>query len=75
MRHAARHAFSAPAARALGLAAVGLAAIAGLIALARAGNIVNFAARYTSMVLVASAIALAAAVLLAAVTAISSRDR
>jgi hypothetical protein len=75
MRRAARAAFAAPSGRALAWAGVALAAVAILVALARAGTLVSFAARYTSFVLVAGAIAFAAAVLLAAVTTIASRDR
>jgi membrane-associated phospholipid phosphatase len=72
LRIAARQAMAAPSPAAIARVALGLAAVACLIAATRAHQIASFAERHTAFVAVASAIAVAAAVLLAAVVAISS---
>lgn len=72
MRIAARQAISAPSTAAIARVALGLAVVGCVIAATRAHQIASFAQRHTAFVAVASAIAVSAAVLLAAVVAISS---
>jgi membrane-associated phospholipid phosphatase len=75
MRLRAREAINAPSPAAIARAILAMAVIAALIAASRAHQIASFADRHTAFVAVASAIAVAATVLLAAVVAISSSTR
>jgi membrane-associated phospholipid phosphatase len=75
MRRAAREAMPAPSTAAIARVGVAVAAVACLAAATRADQLASFADRHTAFVAVASAIAVSAAVLLAAVAAISSRTR
>jgi membrane-associated phospholipid phosphatase len=75
VREAARNAIAAPSAAAIFRGTLVAAAIATLIAASRADQIAGFADRHTAMIAVASAIAVSAAVLLAAVASISSSRR
>lgn len=73
MRRAAREAMAAPSAHALLRAAGVFAVVAGLCALARIQQLADIAHRYTALVAVGSAIAAAAALLLALVAGLTSR--
>jgi membrane-associated phospholipid phosphatase len=75
MRVAAKNAVAAPSPAAIVRAVVVLAALACVAAASRADQIAGYAERHTAMVAVASGIAVAAAVLLAAVASISSSRR
>jgi membrane-associated phospholipid phosphatase len=75
VRQAARDALPAPSPAAIAKGALVAAAVAGLIAASRAHQIASFADRHTAATAVASAIVVAATVLLAAVASISSRSR
>ncbi|MEA2412103.1 MAG: hypothetical protein QOC77_2664 [Thermoleophilaceae bacterium] len=75
VRKAARNAIHAPSPAAIARTVLALAVVASLIAASRAHQIASFAERHTAFVAVASAIAVAATVLLAAVAAISSTGR
>jgi membrane-associated phospholipid phosphatase len=73
MRQAARDAVGAPSPAALARTALVVAALVCVAAATRAHEIASFAERHTALVAVASAIAVSAALLLAAVVALSSR--
>jgi membrane-associated phospholipid phosphatase len=75
VRQAARAALPAPSVATIAKAGLAAAVIAALVAASRAHQIASFADRHTAATAVASGIAVAAAVLLAAVAAISSRSR
>ena len=75
VREAARQALPAPSAATIAKAAIAAVVIAALVAASRAHQIASFADRHTAATAVASAIAVTAAVLLAAVVSISSRSR
>jgi membrane-associated phospholipid phosphatase len=75
MRQAAKEAIDAPSPAAIARTVLALAVVCALIAATKAHEIASFADRHTAFVAVASAIAVAATVLLAAVAAISGTSR
>ncbi|MEA2429683.1 MAG: hypothetical protein QOI19_156 [Thermoleophilaceae bacterium] len=75
VRQAARDALPAPSVATIAKAGLAAAVIAALVAASRAHQIASFADRHTAATAVASAIAVTAAVLLAAVVSISSGSR
>jgi membrane-associated phospholipid phosphatase len=73
MRQAARDAMAAPSAATLARVAIGLAALACVVAATRADQVATFVQEHTALVAVGSAIAVSAALLLTVVAALSSR--